>query len=297
MTDRVAKRRDILSARNTAILLVSCSDQRGLLAALTDFIYRHGGNIRLAEHHTDFEEGMYFLRLEWSLEGFQLDRSVFSEAFEPLARKFNMVWETRYSDQVPRIAIFVSKYDHCLVDLLYRNQIREIPGEIVMVISNHPDLESVTIPLGIPFHLYPITANNKPEQEGKEIELLRSESIDLVVLARYMQVLTPRFLQVFPNRIINIHHSFLPAFVGEKPYHQAYRRGVKLIGATSHYVTEDLDEGPIIDQDVCRVSHKDSLPDLIRKGRDLERQVLARGVRLHVLNRVLPYGNKTVVFE
>jgi formyltetrahydrofolate deformylase len=296
-TNRALKRRSALSDRNRAILLISCLDQRGLLATLTGFIYRHGGNIRLAEHHTNFEEGIYFLRLEWDLEGFQLDQSQITDAFEPLARKFNMDWEIRFSSQLARIAIFVSKYDHCLVDLLYRSQIREIPGEVVLVVSNHPDLETVTLPLGIPFYLFPITSENKLEQEEKEIELLRSHRVDLVILARYMQVLTPWFLGAFPNRIINIHHSFLPAFVGEKPYHQAYRRGVKLIGATSHYVTEDLDEGPIIEQDVCRVSHKDSLADLIRKGRDLERQVLARAVRLHLLNKVLPYGNRTVVFD
>jgi formyltetrahydrofolate deformylase len=196
-----------------------------------------------------------------------------------------------------RLAIFVSRYDHCLLDLLYRYRIGELPAEIVAVISNHSDLESLVAPSGIPFHCFPITPANKDAQESRELELLQELQVELIVLARYMQVLTPRFIQAYPDRIINIHHSFLPAFMGKKPYHQAYERGVKLIGATSHYVTEELDAGPIIEQDVCRVTHRDSLEDMVAKGRDLERHVLARSVRLHLLNRVLPYGHKTVVFD
>jgi formyltetrahydrofolate deformylase len=281
----------------TAVLLISCSDQKGLVAEISAFIYRHNGNIVHAEQHIDESQNIFFHRVEWQLRGFTIPREDLADRFRPIAEHFHMSWQLRYSDACPRVAIFVSRYDHCLLDLLYRNRIGELPAQIVAVFSNHPDLEPLVKPQGIPFFLFPVNPENKEEQETRELEMLRDLEIELLVLARYMQVLTPRFVQRYSSRIINIHHSFLPAFVGSNPYHQAYERGVKLIGATSHYVTEELDHGPIIEQDVCRVSHRDSLEETIAKGRDLERQVLSRAVRLHVLNRVLPYGQKTVVFD
>ena len=281
----------------TAVLLVSCPDQKGLVAEISSFIYRHGGNIVHAEQHIDVPEGIFFHRVEWDLDGFTIPRDELAGRFRPIAERFGMSWQVRFSDARPRVAIFVSRYDHCLLDLLYRYRIGELPAEIVAVISNHSDLEPLVLPYGIPFHCFPITAANKDEQESRELALLQELRVELIVLARYMQVLTPRFVHAYPDRIINIHHSFLPAFMGKRPYHQAYERGVKLIGATSHYVTEDLDAGPIIEQDVCRVTHRDSLEEMVAKGRDLERHVLGRAVRLHLLNRVLPYGHKTVVFD
>ena len=281
----------------TAVLLIYCPDQKGLSATVCNFIYEHGGNIVHADQHIDFLEGMFFQRVEWELNEFSLAGEKIGEVFAPLASRFQMNWSLHFSAHKARIAVFVSKYDHCLLDLLYRNRRGEIPGQIVVIISNHPDLKPVGEPFEIDFHVFPMTPDNKEEQETQELDRLRSLGVDLIILARYMQILTPRFVGTYPNRIINIHHSFLPAFVGEKPYHRAYQRGVKLIGATCHYVTEKVDDGPIIDQDVCRISHRDSVQDLIRKGRDLERQVLARAVRLHLLNRVLPYGKKTVVFD
>ena len=282
---------------STAILLVSCRDQKGLVAEISSFIYRHGGNIVHAEQHIDVPENVFFHRVEWQLDGFAIPADELGGCFRPIAERFGMSWQLRFSHASTRVAVFVSKYDHCLLDLLYRYRIGELPAEIVAVISNHSDLESLVVPHGIPFHCFPITSDNKNEQERSEMELLQELQVELIVLARYMQVLTPRFVNAYPGRIINIHHSFLPAFIGKKPYHQAYERGVKLIGATSHYVTEELDQGPIIDQDVCRVTHRDSLEEMVAKGRDLERHVLGRGVRLHLLNRVLPYGRKTVVFD
>lgn len=281
----------------TAILLVSCRDQKGLVAEISSFIYRHGGNIVHAEQHIDVPENVFFHRVEWQLEGFTVPPDELARCFRPIAERFRMSWQLRFSHTSTRMAIFVSKYDHCLLDLLYRHRIGELPAEIVAVVSNHSDLESLVMPYGIPFHCFPITADNKEEQELREMELMQELRVELIVLARYMQVLTPRFVHAYPGRIINIHHSFLPAFIGKKPYHQAYERGVKLIGATSHYVTEELDQGPIIEQDVCRVTHRDSLEEMVAKGRDLERHVLGRGVRLHLLNRILPYGRKTVVFD
>ena len=281
----------------TAVLFISCPDQRGLVARIADFVFRHNGNILHADHHRDAETGLFFMRVEWEAEGFQIPREEFPRAFAPLAESLQMRWEIRYSEPAQRIAILVSKYSHCLDDLLLRSAAGELRGEIALVLSNHPDLAPAAGRFGIPFHLFPISGENKMEQERKELELLAKNGIDLVVLARYMQVLGADFVARYPHRIINIHHSFLPAFVGSRPYHQAYERGVKLIGATSHYVTEQLDDGPIIEQDVVRISHRDSVEDLIRKGRDLERLVLARAVRLHLEHRVLPYGRKTAVFD
>lgn len=283
--------------RRTAVLLIFCPDQKGLVAKISNFIYRNGGNIIQAEQHIDLQQNIFFHRVEWDLDGFSLPCNEIGDAFHELAERFQLQWELRFSYHNSRIAIFVSRYDHCLLDLLYRNKVKEIPGNIVSIISNHPDLELVVAPFGIPFHVFPITPENKEDQEERELTLLNKLGVDLVVMARYMQVLTSRFIQCYPNRIINIHHSFLPAFTGKKPYHQAYERGVKLIGVTSHYVTEDLDQGPIIEQDVCRISHRETVEEMVLKGRDLERQVLGRAVRLHLLNRVLPYGNKTVVFN
>lgn len=279
----------------TATLLVSCPDQQGLVAKIANFIYANGGNIIHADHHTDSEAGLFLSRIEWQLEGFNLPKHFIDDAFGAIARPLRATWQLHFSATIPRIAIWVSKQDHCLYDLLWRVQGKELRSEIALIISNHPDLKSIADQFAIDFHYFPITKDNKLEQEEKEIELLKNSNIDVVILAKYMQVLSPHFISNFPT-IINIHHSFLPAFVGAKPYHQAYSRGVKIIGATAHYVTEDLDAGPIIEQDVVKISHRDTVADLIRKGKDLERIVLARGARLHLQHRVLIYGNKTVVF-
>lgn len=281
----------------TAILFLSCPDQRGLVAQVAEFVFQNNGNIVHSDHHIDSELGLFLMRVEWDLAGFRIPRNEIAGRFARLAQSLEMQWQLNFSDQRRRIAILVSKYDHCLYDLLLRNASEELRGEVVLVISNHPDLGPVAERFGVPFHVYPVEPATKQEQERKELDLLASQQIDLVVLARYMQVLSPEFVARYPNRIINIHHSFLPAFAGSRPYHQAYARGVKLIGATSHYVTEQLDEGPIIEQDVARISHRDTVQDLLRKGRDLERVVLARAVRLHLENRVLPYGRKTAVFD
>jgi formyltetrahydrofolate deformylase len=280
----------------TAVLLLSCPDQKGLLAEVSSFIYRHGGNIVHAEQHIDEPQGIFFHRVEWNLNGFNIPAGELEVCFRPIADRFQMHWHLGYSNVLRKVAIFVSKYDHCLLDLLYRHRTGELPADIVAIVSNHPDLLPLATQHGIPFFVFPVTPENKEEQERRQIGLLGELKIDLIVLARYMQVLTSEFVHAYRNRIINIHHSFLPAFIGKKPYDQAYERGVKLIGATSHYVTEELDQGPIIDQDVCRVNHRDSVSDMIAKGRDLERQVLGRGVRLHLLQKVLPYGRKTVIF-
>jgi formyltetrahydrofolate deformylase len=284
-------------ANETAVLLISCPDQKGLVAAVSNFVYRHGGNIVHADQHIDQPQSIFFQRVEWELGGFMLAQEEIADRFGEIADRFQMRWQLRFSSERARMAVFVSKYDHCLLELLNRHRAGEISAEIAAVVSNHPDLEPLVAPFGIPFHAFPITPENKGAQEERELALLSALRVDLVILARYMQILTPLFVQRYPNRIINIHHSFLPAFIGKQPYHQAYERGVKLIGATSHYVTEELDQGPIIEQDVCRVTHRDSLEELMRKGRELERQVLARSVRWHLLHRVLPYGRKTVVFD
>jgi formyltetrahydrofolate deformylase len=283
--------------RPTAILLISCPDQKGLVAQISEFLFQNNGNIVHADNHIDTETGLFLMRVEWELEGFQIPRAEIAARFAPLADRLKMQWRIHFSDAVQRIAIMVSKYGHCLYDLLLRNVSGELPGKISLVISNHPDLQTVPERFGIAFQVFPVSPENKHDQEQKELELLENNQIDLVVLARYMQVLGPEFASRYPNRVINIHHSFLPAFIGPRPYHQAYDRGVKLIGATSHYVTEQLDDGPIIEQDIVRISHRDSVDDLVRKGRDLERVVLARAVHLHLGFRVLPYGKKTAIFD
>jgi len=281
----------------TAVLLLSCQDQKGLVAATSDFIYRNNGNIVHADQHVDAEAGLFLQRIEWELADFHIRRAELADAFRPIAEKFGMQWGLHFTDYVPRIAIFVSKLEHCLSDLLLRQRMGEIAAEVPVVISNHPDLQQLVETFGPRYHFYPITKETKAAQEKKQIEFLEEQRIDLVVLARYMQILGGEFVRRFRNRIINIHHSFLPAFPGGRPYYQAYERGVKIIGATSHYATEELDQGPIIEQDVVRVSHRDSVEDLIRKGKDLERVVLARAVSLHLAHRILVYGNKTVVFD
>ena len=282
---------------HTATLLVSCPDQRGLVAKIANFIYSNGGNIIHADQHTDFAAGLFLTRIEWQLDEFNLPRELIGPAFNAIAQPLQANWQLHFSDTVPRIAIWVSRQDHCLFDLIWRHRAKEFSAEIPLIISNHPDLKDVAAQFGIDYHHISITKDSKPDQEAKQLELLRQYNIDLVVLAKYMQILSAEFIAQFPKSIINIHHSFLPAFVGANPYHKAYERGVKIIGATAHYVTADLDAGPIIEQDVVRVSHRDEVADLIRKGKDLERVVLARGVRLHLQNRVLVYGNRTVVFE
>ncbi|MCA9728408.1 MAG: formyltetrahydrofolate deformylase [Candidatus Eisenbacteria bacterium] len=279
----------------TATLLVTCPDQRGVVARFAQFVTECGGNIIHADNHTDFSGGRFLTRIEWQLEGFQLPREEIGTAFGPLADELQATWELHFSDARPRIAIFVSKQDHCLLDLLWRHRAGEIPGEIVFVAGNHEELAPTVRDAGIEFRHIPVAKADKSGAEARQLELLEQQRVDLVVLAKYMQILSPDFVARAP-RIINIHHSFLPAFVGAKPYHQALERGVKIIGATAHYVTPELDAGPIIEQDVTRVSHRDEISDLIRHGKDLERMVLARAVRLHLTNRVLVYGNRTVVF-
>jgi formyltetrahydrofolate deformylase len=280
----------------TATLLISCPDQRGLVAKFANFIYSNGGNIIHADQHTDFAAGLFLTRIEWQLEGFNLPREFIAPAFNAIAQPLGAKWEIRFSDTVPRIAIWVSRQDHCLFDLIWRQRAKEFIGEIPLIISNHTNLKIVAEQFNIDFQHIPITKDNKSEQEAQQLELLRQYKIDLVVLAKYMQIVSAEFISQFPQ-IINIHHSFLPAFIGANPYHRAFERGVKIIGATAHYATANLDAGPIIEQDVVRVSHRDEVDDLVRKGKDLERVVLARAVRSHLQNRVLVYGNRTVVFE
>jgi formyltetrahydrofolate deformylase len=280
----------------TATLLISCRDQKGLVAAVSDFLYRHDGNIVHADQHTDHEEDVFLQRVEWQLAGFALGRDAIAEAFRPIAERFDMTWTLRFSDEVPRVALLVSKLHHCMYDLLARWRLGELHAEIPIVISNHADAAEIVRDFGVEFRHLPVTAETKAAQEQQMAGLLAERKIDVVIMARYMQVLSDGFVRRYPNRIINIHHSFLPAFAGARPYHQAHERGVKIIGATAHYATPELDQGPIIDQDVARVSHRDSVDDLVRKGRDLERTVLSRAVRHHLEDRVLVADNKTVVF-
>jgi formyltetrahydrofolate deformylase len=282
---------------HTAILLLSCPDRVGLVARLSHFIFERGGNIIDLEEHVDPDEKIFSIRIAWDIKNFSLKADEIHEAFTPLAKEFNADWKISFAEKKIRTVIFVSQYDHCLQEILWRYSLGEFRIDIEAVISNHHDCKQLAEHSNIPFYFFPVTKENKPEQEQKQLQLLNEMKIDAIVLARYMQILTSEFVNKYPNQIINIHHSFLPAFVGSNPYRQAYNRGVKIIGATSHYVTEDLDEGPIIEQDIVRISHKDTLTDLIRKGRDLERLVLARAVRLHSEYRVLVRGRKTVIFS
>jgi formyltetrahydrofolate deformylase len=285
----------------SAILLISCPDQKGEVASIADFVCRHGGNILHADEHADEESGLFLMRVEFDPKDFNIDLSQnnfadFAKQFSPIAEKFQMNWRLALSSHRPRMIIFVSKYDHCLVDLLYRHQSGELACEIPLIISNHPDNQPIADFYKIPYCVVEIGKDNKRQAEQRIQSLIEEHKADFMVLARYMQILSDQFVNRYPQRIINIHHGLLPAFIGAKPYHQAFERGVKLIGATSHYVTEVLDDGPIIEQDVVRISHRDTVEDLIRKGRDLEKVVLSRAVRAHVENRILFYGNKTVVF-
>jgi len=282
--------------QRSAILLISCPDRTGLVATITDFLYQHKGNILHLDQHVDAEENVFFMRVEWDLEGFSLPASEIGAQFQTIAERLNMRWELHFSDDVPRMAVFVSKQGHCLYDLLARYQSGEWRVEIPVIISNHPDMQAIVEKFGIAYHLFNVSKENKAEQEQTQLALLREYQVDFVVLARYMQILSADFVTQYPNRIINIHHSFLPAFIGAKPYHAAYARGVKMIGATSHYVTADLDAGPILEQDTARVNHKDSVDDLIRKGKDVEKLVLSRAVGYHLRRQVLVYNNKTVIF-
>jgi len=282
--------------KNSAILLLACPDRKGLVATISDFVFRHNGNIIHANEHADEESNLFLMRVEFDPAGFDIPLSEFKKYFASIAEKYQMNWRLAQSSHRPKMAVLVSKYDHCLVDLLYRHKSGELACEIPLIISNHPDNQPIADFYKIPYAVVAVLKENKQAAEQKILALLRQHAADFVVLARYMQILPAEFLTEFPQRIINIHHSVLPAFVGAKPYHQAFERGVKLIGATSHYVTEVLDDGPIIEQDVVRISHNDSLDDLLRKGRDLEKVVLSRAVRWHIENRILVYGNKTVVF-
>ncbi len=279
----------------SATLLISCPDQQGLVAKIANFIYANGGNIIHADQHRDEASGLFLSRIEWSLNSFNLPKDLIGPAFNAIAQPLQADWQLRFSDTVPRLAIWVSRQDHCLLDLLWRHQAKEFAAEIPLIMSNHETLKPIAEQFGIDFHHVPMNREIRPEQEAKQLALLKEYDIDLVVLAKYMQILSGDFLSQFAQ-VINIHHSFLPAFMGAQPYHRAHERGVKIIGATAHYVTENLDAGPIIEQDVVRITHRDDVQDLIRKGKDLERIVLARGVRLHLQNRVLVYGNRTVVF-
>ncbi len=281
----------------TAILLLSCADQNGLVAKISNFISENNGNIVDLDEHVDSDQNMFFIRVAWRMNGFKIEKKDIYSKFQPLAEKFNAKWEINFTEQKPKLAIFVSKYDHALQEILWRNKFGEFNTEIVAIISNHPDLMGLSETYNIPFYHFPITKETKAEQEQREIELLKKMDIDLIVLARYMQILSANFVSQFPNKIINIHHSFLPAFMGGNPYKQAFERGVKMIGATSHFVTNDLDEGPIIAQDIIRITHKDSVKELVRKGRDLERLVLAKALHCFLEHRVLVHKGKTIVFE
>jgi formyltetrahydrofolate deformylase len=283
--------------RTTAILLLSCPDQKGIVAAVSGFIAQHNGNILDADQYSIQPENMLFMRVEWDMDGFTIPRDELKDAIAPLVKRFGMKWTIHFSDYMPKMAIFVSRHVYCFHDLILRHRMGEFRAEISLVISNHPDMEPLADLFGLSYRHYPITPENRREQERKEIVELERIGIDLIVLARYMQILSDGFVGRYPGRIINIHHSFLPAFAGGSPYRQAYDRGVKIIGATSHYVTEKLDEGPIITQDVIQITHKDSVDTMKLKGKDLERTVLSKAVRLHLEHRILVYGSKTIIFD
>ncbi|HUX27584.1 MAG TPA: formyltetrahydrofolate deformylase [Terracidiphilus sp.] len=290
--------------KDSAVLLIDCPDRKGLVARVAGLLYERGANILHADQHQDHDLGLFFMRVEWALNGNAngsgtpaFDLAGFKQAFAPLARELDMHWKLSASAQRPRMALFCSQYLHCMADLLHRWRTGELDCEIPVIVSNHREVENLAAFYGIPFEHIPVTASTRKEAEAQQLALLESHGIDLVVLARYMQILSPAFVARYPAAIINVHHSFLPAFTGAKPYHAAHARGVKLIGATSHYVTEVLDDGPIIEQDVARISHRDQVEDLVARGRDLERLVLSRAVRWHLDRRILCYGNKTVVFD
>lgn len=294
----IEQRKSEVDQMETAKLLLHCPDRPGILAEVTDFITVNKGNIIYLDQYVDHVENIFFMRLEWELEKFLIPKEKIEDYFATLyAQKYDMEFRLYFSGVKPRMAIFVSKMSHCLFDLLARYTAGEWNVEIPLIVSNHPDLQHVAERFGIPFYMFPITKENKQGQEQKEMELLQEHSIDFIVLARYMQVISEQMIDAYPNRIINIHHSFLPAFVGAKPYHAAFERGVKIIGATSHYVTTELDAGPIIEQDVVRITHKDTVQDLVNKGKDLEKIVLSRAVQKHIEHKILAYKNKTVIFN
>ncbi len=275
--------------------MIDCPDRKGLVARVSGLLYERGANILHADQHVDHELGLFFMRVEWELDGFDLEG--FKTAFAPMAGELNMTWKLTSSARRPRVALFCSQVLHCMADLLHRWRTGELVCEIPLIVSNHREVENLAAFYEVPFELVPVTAKTRKRAEARQLALLARHEIELVVLARYMQILSPAFVSRYPAAIINVHHSFLPAFTGAKPYHAAHTRGVKLIGATSHYVTEALDDGPIIEQDVARISHRDQVEDLVARGRDLERMVLSRAVRWHLDRRILCYGNKTVVFD
>ena len=281
--------------KDSAVLLIDCPDRKGLVARVSGLLYERGANILHADQHRDQDLGLFFMRVEWELNGFDLDG--FAPAFAALAAELDMTWKLTSSARKPRVALFCSQYLHCMADLLHRWRTGELVCEIPLIVSNHRDVENLAAFYDVPFEYVPVTAETRAEAEARQLELLEKHEVELVVLARYMQILSPAFVARYPAAIINVHHSFLPAFTGARPYHAAHARGVKLIGATSHYVTEVLDDGPIIEQDVARISHRDQVDDLVARGRDLERMVLSRAVRWHLDRRILCYGNKTVVFD
>jgi formyltetrahydrofolate deformylase len=282
----------------SAILLIHCPDSKGIVATVSEFIYKNNGNITFLDQHVDIVHKVFFMRIEWELDRFIIPDEKIGEYFDTLiAKKYEMQWQLHFSHEVPRMALFVSKMPHCLYDILSRWKSQEIEVEIPLIVSNHPDLEPVARQFGIDFHLFEINGQNKREQEQAQLQLLAEHQIEFIVLARYMQILSEEFISHYKNRIINIHHSFLPAFPGAKPYHSAFERGVKVIGATSHYVTNELDAGPIIAQDIIRVSHADSVADLVRKGRDLEKVILSRSIWHHLQRQILVYQNRTLVFS
>lgn len=289
---------EIHRQHNTAVLLMHCPDCPGIISVITEFITANGGNILYLDQYVDKVNGVFYMRIEWDLERFIIPKDKISDYFSTLyGQRYSVRFQITFSSHPQRMAIFVSKMSHCVYDLLARYVAGEWNVEIPLIISNHPDLAVIGQQFGIPFEVIPVTRDNKAEMEAREFELLDRHSIDFIVLARYMQVLSEEFIERYPERIINIHHSFLPAFIGAKPYHAAFDRGVKLIGATSHYVTTELDAGPIIEQDIVRITHKDTIPDLIKKGRDLEKIVLSRAVEKHIQRKILTYNNKTVVFS
>lgn len=287
-----------MKIRNTAILLIHCPDKEGIVAAVTDFLFKNHGNILELEQHVDTDAKIFFMRVEWALDNFTIAKEKLNDYFGTLVgNKFAMNWTLHFSERKPRMAIFVSKASHCLYDILSRYQSKEWQVEIPLIISNHKNLEYIAERFNIPFHHIPMSKVTKPQQEAKQLKLLSENQIDLVVLARYMQIISDDFITHYPNKIINIHHSFLPAFIGAKPYHQAFQRGVKIIGATSHYVTKELDAGPIIAQDVTKITHKESIKELVTKGKDLEKLVLSKGIALHLQHKILSYNNKTIIFN
>ncbi len=282
----------------SAILLIHCPDKKGLVSAITEFIFKNEGNILYLDQHVDAEQKVFFMRIEWDLANFSIPENKIGEYFHTLiGEKFEIQSQLYFSDQTPRMAIFVSKMSHCLHDILSRSQSGEWNVEVPLIISNHPDLEPIAKNFDIDFHHVPVTKDTKKKAEKTQLDLLKQYNIDFVALARYMQILSDDFVSHYPNKIINIHHSFLPAFPGAKPYHSAYERGVKIIGATSHYVTAELDAGPIIEQSVVRVTHKDNIDDLVRKGRDLEKVVLSQAIWHHLKRHILVYGNRTLIFD